>query len=73
MWPTYHATVTRTLIILLFLTGSAGLLLIWIIRRPVLLVFNLSDWADDRLIDLEESIYEHTWVARGRLPAWKDE
>lgn len=69
----YHTLVNRFVLALNFAIGSLLIYLVWAIRQPVFLIYNVSFWADDRLIDLEESIYERAWVARSRLPAWKDE
>lgn len=65
--------VNRIHIAFLWFIGSLGIVIVWTIRQPVLLVATVSDWLDDHLIDLEELIYERTWVARGRRPPWKDE
>lgn len=72
MWTLYHTVVTRALLVVLVVVGSLGIGIVWLIRQPVHLLANVSDWLDDQLIDLEESIYERAWVARSRLPAWKD-
>lgn len=69
----FYRTFNRALIIFVLIVGSLGIAIVWTVRRPVLLIAIVSDWLDDRLIDLEEWIYEWGWVARSRLPAWKDE
>jgi len=72
-WALYHSVVTRTLLTVNFLLGASLVLIVWTIRRPFWLALLVLNWIDDRLIDLEERVYESAWIARARLPAWKDE
>ncbi len=68
----YHVVKSRSLIVLLLVVGSLGIALVWLLRQPISWIATATDWIDDKLIDLEEFIYERAWVARSRLPAWWD-